>query len=670
MRDWIPYQPKIVRRSPLRTVLVSAASRLSITAVARVELLRESVLAEADLLSASENDILQLRIALSVLCDLRAHAWEITVDGNDVMIARPDRAFLSQMAHKQSIRDSLLLERDAQLSESSTQMFIRRMETRKKHGNGFFSVFSLMRDGPELSRSLKSARRAPEGAPRTAELRKVINPYIQVVEVGKQCRHTGLDLQDIWRYFRHTWVTPYRSVPGRQVSFLIRDRASENHPVLGIGALASSVVQQTRRDQWIGWDRSAFFRLLEADGYRGWSRWVLDRWHELLDGVYVDDFLAEGIVEASDLVEPSERAVRRLHEVAHDARLAHRLYRQHDQHKKAGNRRPVDWRAQAQTHLFRSKRARRLAALLDARRALTASGFTIPSPERLRTAANTPAGAKALSLIVRLVKASNVGVNMMDIAICGAVDPYRVILGGKLVSLLMASPPVVRAYRHRYQYAPSIIASSMAGRAVARPPTLVLLMTTSLYGVASSQYNRLKVPVEYHGGEGVLEFVELDETLGFGSYHFSKATLNEMAVYLARDTDGRAVNSIFGEGVNPKLRRVRSALDRVGLPSDSILRHGSRRIVYGIPLASNFRDILLARARRPHYGISPWRGDTSGLVNFWYERWLGKRIERDEVLDRVAEHSTVYPVKHGARVPLLHPEPETDSSTVEPSAFP
>jgi hypothetical protein len=60
------------------------------------------------------------------------------------------------------------------------------------------------------------------------------------------CSETGQRLNDIWRYFRHTWVNIYRSVPGRNLMILVRDRAVPGHPVIGIAALASSVIQQFR----------------------------------------------------------------------------------------------------------------------------------------------------------------------------------------------------------------------------------------------------------------------------------------------------------------------------------------------------------------------------------------------------------------------------------------
>jgi hypothetical protein len=172
---------------------------------------------------------------------------------------------------------------------------------------------------------------------------------------------------------------------------------------------------------------------------------------------------------------------------------------------------------------------------------------------------------------------------------------------GKLVALLMTSPELVAAYHSKYRRACSVIASSMAGRAIRRPPHLVLLGTTSLYGVTSSQYNRLRMPATAIAASGAVEFERLGRTAGFGSYHFSRETMRALEELGAQRRRGREVNSIFGEGVNPKLRKVRGALDSVGLPSEQLLQHGSPRLIYAVPLAANFRDILVGRAKRPKY---------------------------------------------------------------------
>lgn len=644
-------KPGIIRHKVGQEIFVSAAEQLLNFQPDCVESLRESFLEVANHAPLDEDDRTHLRLVLSVLCDLKAHDWVMTIDGDDVLVAPPNRDALDPAEHKNHVREGLRLERDAQLREPATQRFIGMMERRRLVKGEWKSIFSLMRDGPELSAELQQISVTCNGDLRLEALQRTIDPYVQIVERGLRCEHTGFYLQDVWRYFRHTWATPYRSVPGRQMSLLIRDRAAPNHPVIGIGALASSVVQQKRRDKWIGWHPAAFFEKLRSDEYRGWSKWMNDQTTELLRNIYIADFRKEGVITKADLTKPSPETIQRLRRIAAAARDTHRLYRQEEKHKGVTAAKGVrHWRQQAQTHLFRSKRAATVAQILQARSDLIRVGFTTPSPQKLRKAVATPGGRRAVQTILRLTKGSHVGIDMMDIIVCGAVAPYGPLLGGKLVSLLQASPDVVRAYAKRYKDASSVIASSMAGRPIKRLPRLVLLMTTSLYRVTSSQYNRLKVGAECHGGDGVLQFIDLEHTAGFGSYHFSKTTVDAMEVILARSERGREVNSIFGEGVNPKLRKARSALHSVGLPADYLLKHGAPRIIYAVPLATNFREVLIGRERRPRY-IAPCSPQaTAALIKFWHERWLDRRIQRQGVLAAVASHTTEYPVSHGARV--------------------
>ena len=153
---------------------------------------------------------------------------------------------------------------------------------------------------------------------------------------------------------------------------------------------------------------------------------------------------------------------------------------------------------------------------------------------------------------------------------------------------------------------------------------------------------------------GDLRYELLGRSEGFGSYHFSGETLREMEVLLRQSAQGRRINSIFGEGVNPKLRKVRAAMDLAGLPSDRLLRHRSRRLVYGIALAENFREILVGSEQRVRY-IVPQRPAARGtemLTQYWITRWLSKRINSAAVLDQVARHSVTHPIQHGARVIL------------------
>lgn len=440
---------------------------------------------------------------------------------------------------------------------------------------------------------------------------------------------------------------------------LVRDAAAPFHPVIGIGALGSSMAQQSERDAWIGWDSDTFIKALEEQPTARWCRWVHSSVDRLLNGIYQKDFMSEGVVERLDIKKPTEEVIRRLLKEAARAAEAHRLYPSAADHKcntNGGTANCADWEKQAQTQLFRAKRAKTLALVLGIRRNLQEAGLMEYSSAALRKALGDSRAKNAFRQLVRLVKAEHVGVDMMDITICGAIAPYNLLLGGKLVCLMLTSPEVVQFYRTRYGEQHSIIASSMKGAAVVRPPNLVLLATTSLYGVGSSQYNRIRVPLEAVGGKAgsILEYDELGISRGFGSYHFSKASLDYLETLIPRGDDSRKVNSIFGEGVNPLMRKLRDGLAGVGLPANELLMHGNPRVVYGVPIAENFREVLLGRDVKPKYWLSLKNAKEHSdlLAEFWRKRWLAGRIKRPGVLEAVGKHTLSYPITHGARVPL------------------
>jgi hypothetical protein len=486
---------------------------------------------------------------------------------------------------------------------------------------------------------------------RSRALRECVDPYIQVVDKKSTCNFTGLNLLDVWRYFRHTWSMTYNSTPGRKMFFLVRDRAAPNHPVIGIGALGSAIVQLARRDAWIGWTADGIVDRLNREPTSQWARWIKGSLDELLCNVRKDDILRLARIRPSELAHPTSDTIQRLRSLAQRHRAKHRMLPQRKRHKEASGHSQVDWQRQSSTHLFRAKRAETLVELLEARRRLADSGLLAkPTVTTLKAALADRSGVRAIQSITRFVKAAHVGVDMMDITVCGAVAPYNALLGGKLVALLLTSSEVVQAYNQKYRSASSVIASSMAGKSIRRSPRLVLMGTTSLYGTASSQYNRLRIPAEQIDAETDLAYRAVGSTEGYGSYHFSKRTTVLLNEAVARRNNGHKVHSIFGEGVNPRLRKVRGALDVLGLPSDALLQHGSSRLIYMVPLATNFREILLGRDKKPRY-LSGGLG-MERISSYWLERWLSGRIERDGVLDEVAAHTLAYPIRHGARVPL------------------
>lgn len=594
------------------------------------------------------------RVWLSVLCDLASQGWLIGVNGDAVALTRPDSIRSNATAEKARIRNAHLIERDRLLRDEATRRFVHDMETMRLYKGKWHSIFSLMRDGRELEAACSNAvgREISTQDP----LRSAVQPYLQFVESDAECEHTGLRLLDVWRYFRLTWSTVPQSVPGRRMLVLVRDRAAENHPIVGIALLGSAVVQLGVRDNWIGWTPDTFIAHVRSNRSSSHVRWVLAGVRDALQAIYVRDFLRDGLITRKQISAPSMDDVKRLRAFAQRARRAHERFARSGGHKRASSKpENADWQEQAETFLFQSKRALALAFALEVRATLQQLGITRASRAALDLLLDSPGGRRALASVMRFQKAKHVGIDMLDITVCGAVAPYTHMLGGKLVTLLMTSPEVVQAYRLRYGRAVSIIASSISGRLVRRRPRLVLLGTTSLYGVGSSQYNRLVIPKSAAPNllRDDIRFQELGHSLGFGSYHFGRQTFDEMNTLVQLRHAGRRVNFIFGEGVNPRMRLVREALDAVGLPANVLLQHRTPRLVYAAALAVNFRDVLVGRSMRPSYIFNPEfeaSQATESIAQYWRTRWLAARARKAEIMVQVAAHSTLRPVQHGARV--------------------
>ena len=620
----------------------------------RIRQLRSNHVSPLELPNTSAEE-LNLLAALSIVIDLLARGWRIAETDPAVVLTFANGT--SPEIEKERIRCAHLVARDSQLTEPAVAEFVKGMEKRRLTTKGWHSIFSLMRDGDDLARALRQVCEAPTPEAQAELLARSIRPYVQFVETDAVCAHTGLKLNDIWRYFRHTWVNSYKSVPGRSMMILVRDEAAPNHPVIGIACLASSVVQQKARDQWIGWDSETAIERLRKSHPKKAIQWLMTHLASFIRGIYIKDLLTEKILARSDVSRPTEMIIGRLLKDADRSIKQHRRYPNAAKHKGSDSLKRAEWIRRAETSLFRSKRSKQLATLLSIRqlfqRLRVGSDMT---PDAWQHLFQSGSFRQAVSQIVRLVKAERVGIKMMDITVCGAVAPYNLLLGGKAICLLLCGPEIVREYKARYGKQISLIASCMRGASVQRKADLVLLCTTSLYGSALSQYSRVKVPARCLGGrqDEKIEYQCLGLSEGFGSFQFSKETVRMLEMLLGRAKNARKVNSIFGEGVNPLMRKIREGLSLLGLPADVLLRHGNKRVVYGVALARNFREFLLDLSDSPQY-VGPQTRvchRTELLADFWRRRWVLKRLSKPGILEEIARHTYTYPIRHGAKVPL------------------
>ena len=167
-------------------------------------------------------------------------------------------------------------------------------------------------------------------------------------------------------------------------------------------------------------------------------------------------------------------------------------------------------------------------------------------------------------------------VAMMDLYVCGAVPPYSHLLGGKLICYMMMSNEVRNAFKRKYRNRFTVTLGRQAN-------DLVLLVTTSLFGNHSSQYNRIRYDDE-------LLYEPIGLTRGYGTVHLSEETfelMRRLLTHLEMEPSHK-----FGAGVNWKMRVIRTCLNQLGLDEDLMLQHSYPKAVYVAQYAPNAREFL------------------------------------------------------------------------------
>ncbi len=567
-----------------------------------------------------------------VLADLHLQGWAMAPTSDSLFVMPP--AATAEAGErpeivKERLRGGLLAGRASQLADPAVRAFLARMETRRAFRGRRVSVLDLVDDGATLASALADLAALPPSE-RMERLALVVQPELEIVHSGSCCEDTGYSLTDVWRYFRHTWSLEYRPTPGRSLYFLIRNGARPGRPVMAIGALANATLQMRVRDEWIGWSASAMRRYVEGSP----DKWplVLARMRETVNrevaNIRSDDLLAEIGFARGDQLES------RLLSLAGQAKLDREDYmRERSERAARGEevdslkRLPsdgegrVEWAKASTSHLFRAKRARTLAELLFAKRILEQS----PSLSDLFARDEV---ARAFSIACREIRKVGLASRLLEVNVCGAVPPYRELLGGKLAAVAVASSEITNAYRLRYANKVSEISSQMAGREIVRDSDLCLVTTTSLYGLAASQYNRVKLTTrEGHR----VEWVDLGLTEGYGTTQFSEDTVAALRAFSVAQRGGRRVNNLFGEGQSPRLRQVREALDDLGLDSNGLLKHSTPRRVYALELFPGSRECLRGDER-----VGVQQPSFASIANAWAERWLASRITYRPALERLA----------------------------------
>lgn len=608
------------------------------------QLIQREIAAFNDELEESDCEDLKYMTALRVLFDLTQQGWQLDV--------HPDEKLYLTMLTENSndkayVRSRLSSEKKAQFSDPAILRFIERMEKPKKYNGNMISIRNLIGSKEELIRKIQASE-------------QVVEPYLQLISHAID-EHTGYRDTDIWRYFRYTWSIPYKSMPGRNLFYLVRDASQEFHPVIGIFALGNSVLNLTVRDDEIGWTVNGIKKNLERRcskeissqmvsqtnggtvGYKRTCYLETEEQHQRRANEYsqkivsvllenlknaINDIYVKDLNYHRGTKNPSKETVDRLRQLSEELR---ELAIDNKKTAKVKN-----WENEAKETLFKKKRSAELSKLLDALRCFNECE-NADSYIWLSSMLKTEIGRKAVNVALVANRKTKIGSNMMEIIVCGAIPPYNELLGGKLVSILACSPTVIRDCTEKYKSQVSEIASRMKGQKVVRDSRLVFLGTTSLYSVGSSQYNRIKVPIS---DTFTLEFKRMGITEGYGTVYFSKETTGTMMRLLELQDGGRRINNIFGEGTSPRFRLISRGLSTIGVKADAFLNHYSPRIVYSIELAENTNDFLLGYTEDISYPFdisnnNAVLANTQEMIDFWYNRWMTKRLETVDIIQRL-----------------------------------
>lgn len=201
-------------------------------------------------------------------------------------------------------------------------------------------------------------------------------------------------------------------------------------------------------------------------------------------------------------------------------------------------------------------------------------------------------------------------VNILDAYVLGAVPPYNLLLGGKLVSALIRSRDVYDDFSRTYGNTAGII----SGR---EKKARLLAVTTSSSLGRSSVYNRLKL-------DGTQYFTSIGYTGGWGHFHIPDDLFWELRAYLREIGHPYADLNRFGQGPNWRLRTTRAALTALGL-NEHLLRHGIQREVFICQMASNALKILRTGKGRPDLSSLLSASEVGALA---VDRWIVPRAGR------------------------------------------
>lgn len=489
--------------------------------------------------------------------------------------------------------------------------------------------------------------------------------------------------KEIFRYLRHSWRIPFKTTPGRTLSFIVR--LGNDRRIAGIFSLASPAMWMSNRDEALGFENLDTLGLntkLEKEledyvkrfsGYRFSKKekkemeleeklrlqkidWM-NRWRK---AGLVDDCRRlhhnSGQFRVSDLMQSCMESLRRrilqfpIKEISNTENFAEKCRSLGISIKGTS---PSDWVASIEpmsnkTQRMRSKKRRRIVrSCLDAYETMHDWKHSVGFPKTLEDLfkclhspeeKNSEDRLRALKRGIRESKTTMLSSNIAEMIICGSVPPLNPLRVGKLVAMLALSSETKEIWDDTYSTSSSLIASQLAGRPISKKASLSAISTTGLYGRINAQYDRISIPL--NGGNRVrFPMVGVTGTKGEGPSNLmiSDRTWNLVSRYIdEKEIDG--VSGEFGEGTSARIRRLQKAIqlmdNEVSGGADTDISKLLRKVISNPYSRSIHVSNLSHNSIRFHLGIDETVETPSDLLNkdrileIWKQRWLKPLLSR------------------------------------------
>lgn len=231
-------------------------------------------------------------------------------------------------------------------------------------------------------------------------------------------------------------------------------------------------------------------------------------------------------------------------------------------------------------------------------------------------------------------------VHTMDAYVLGAVPPYNLLLGGKVVATLLRTREIYDDFVATYGAREGVISGKV------NQARLAAITTTSSMG-RSSVYNRVKLDGKYY-------LKPIGYSSGYGHFHIPDELFQDLRDYLRwkkhRYTDGHE----FGKGPNWRMRVTRTALEMIGMRSN-LMMHGIKREVFICEMASN--TIAFLKGETTELDISGLKS-VEEVATLACNRWLVPRAAHESAYRQWSKDDLVALVSKssGVRVSLTEPK--------------